>query len=335
MPKKVIVTFELFLENPTVLKLRETQSLPAPKENEVKLQVRYGGICGSDLRVYKGLISYAQYPIRPGHEVLGTIVEAGASVSHAVGTKVAVFPNTYCGTCEFCSGGKTNICMHKQPLGVSIDGVFAQEVVIDPKYAIPVPTDMADERAILVEPFAVTVHALKKANIGKGTKVAIVGCGTEGLLAVALTLHLGAEVTVIDVNPVKLSIAKQLGDVTVMQPHEVSAKKFDVVIEAAGVKAAIEQAVGMVKPGGVMIALGITGDPINLTPIHLVRNEITIFGTIIYTLQDFEDAIRYLSDPAFYIEPVISKIVHYTQFQEAFEDALSGNYAKIILDFKD
>lgn len=335
MQKQVIVTFELYLEKPAELKLREIESLPGLEAKEVKVQVRYGGICGSDLRVYNGLISYAQYPIRPGHEVLGTIIEVGAGAPHSIGTKVAIFPNTYCGICEFCLSGKTNICTEKKPLGVSVDGVFAQEVIIDCKYAIPVPKDMQDERAILVEPFAVTVHALKKANIERGTTVAIVGCGTEGLLAVALALHLGAEVTVLDVNPVKTNIAKLLGDVTVIQPEKVDGVKFDVVIEAAGVKAAIEQAVDMVKPGGTMIALGITGDPISLTPIHLVRNEISIFGTIIYTMQDFEDAINYLSDPTFYIEPVISKVVHYRQFQAAFADALSGNYAKIVLDFKD
>lgn len=331
----MIITFELFLEKPTVLKMREMQDLPALKDNEVKIRVRYGGICGSDLRVYKGLISYAQYPIRPGHEVLGTVVETGAAAAHSMGTRVAVFPNTYCETCEFCASGKTNICTGKQPLGVSTDGVFAQEIILDHKYAVPVPLTVSDEKAVLIEPFAVTVHALNKANIQPGMKVAIVGCGTEGLLAIALTRHLGGEVTVLDVNPVKLEIAKKFGDINVKQPHEVDGQKFDVVIEAAGVKEAIEQAVAMVKPGGAMIALGITGEAVNWIPIQIVRNEISILGSIIYTQQDFKDAIAYLSDPAFNVEPVISKIVPYTEFQSAFEDALSGNYAKVVLNFGD
>ncbi|HWR44528.1 zinc-dependent alcohol dehydrogenase [Sporomusa sp.] len=311
------------------------QPVPEVKENEVKIRVRYGGICGSDLRVYKGQIIYAQYPLRPGHEVVGTVIEAGVNATQKVGTKVAVFPNTYCGECEFCIGGKTNICKYKKPLGVSTDGVFAQEVVIDAKYAVPIPDGMPDKRAVLVEPFAVTVHALKKAEIGKGISVAVVGCGTEGLLAVALSLNMGAEVTVIDVNPVKLDIARSFGPMQTMQPQEVGKDTmFDVVIEAAGVKTAIEQAVQMVKPGGSMIALGITSEAVNWVPIHVVRNEISIFGTIIYTQQDFEDAIRYLNDPTFNVDPVISKIVPFTDFQSAFDDALSGNYAKIVLDFK-
>jgi L-iditol 2-dehydrogenase len=309
------------------------ESLPAPKSSEVKLSIMYGGICGSDLRVYKGSISYAKYPLRPGHEVLGTVVEAGADTNCKVGTRAVVFPNTFCGECEFCKAGKTNICRDKQPLGVAIDGVFAQEVILDAKYVVPVPEEMASERAILIEPFAVTVHALKKANIKKGTKLAVIGSGTEGLLSVALALHLGADVTVIDVNPAKLELAKKFGPVAVFTPQEIKDQVFDVVLEAAGVKSAIEQAMQIVKPGGIMVALGITGDSVNLSPIHIVRSEISILGSIIYTKQDFADAIAYLNKPEFYVDPIVSKIVPFNQFQEAFNDASSGNFAKIVLAF--
>jgi L-iditol 2-dehydrogenase len=243
------------------------------------------------------------------------------------------FPNTFCDDCEPCSTGKTNICKNKKSLGVTIDGVFAQEIIIDSKYVVPVPENLANERAILVEPFAVTVHAVKKAKISKGTSVAVIGCGTEGLLTIALALHLGAEITVIDVNPAKFEIAKQLGNVKTANPQDITDEVFDVVIEAAGVPQAIEQAVQLVKPGGVMVALGITGDPVKLSPIHLVRNEISILGSIIYTKEDFKNAIKFLEDPLFKIEPVVSKIVPYNKAQEAFNDAFSGKYAKIILDF--
>ncbi|MCX7780805.1 MAG: alcohol dehydrogenase catalytic domain-containing protein [Negativicutes bacterium] len=314
--------------------MREMGPLPTLQEHEVKIRIAYGGICGSDLRVYKGLISYARYPIRPGHEALGTIIEAGPRAGLEAGTRVVIFPNTYCGNCEFCVKGKTNICRYKKPLGVSTDGVFAQEIIIDAKYAIPIPAGVPDKRAILVEPFAVTVHALKKAEIGRNTSVAVVGCGAEGLLAIALALKLGADVTAIDINPVKLDIARSLGAVHTGGPQEIRQDAmFDVVIEAAGVREAIEQALRMVKPGGAMIALGITGDAVKLMPIHIVRSEISIFGTIIYTKQDFHDAIQYLSDPSFRVDPVLAKIVPFTECQLALEDALSGNYGKIVLDF--
>jgi L-iditol 2-dehydrogenase len=324
---------ELFLEKPDVLSVRNAQPLPAPKDNEVKLRIIYGGICGSDLRVYKGSIVYAAYPLRPGHEVLGVVVEAGKDSSLAVGTKVVVFPNTYCGECEFCQSGQTNICTDKKPMGVTIDGVFAQEVLVDSKYAVPVPAELADERAILIEPFAVVIHALKKATIRPGTSLAVIGCGAEGLLTVAFALKMGAQVTAIDINPKKHEIVKKLGDVKTMLPGEANGATFDIVVEAAGVKAAIEQAISLVKPGGTMIALGVTGDPVSYIPIHIVRSEISIRGTIIYTKSDFADAIKNLLDPSFNVAPVVSKFTDFERCQEAYADALTANFGKIVLAF--
>ena len=325
---------ELYLNKVSDLVLREAKALPPVKKDEVKLKIVYGGICGSDLKVYKGLISYAAYPLRPGHEVVGTIIEAGSDVLHKVGTRVVVFPNTFCGECEYCKQGKTNICASKEPIGVSSDGVFAQEVIIEAKYIVAVPDEIADERAVLIEPFAVTVHALKKANIQKGNSVAIIGCGTEGLFSVALANQAGAHITVIDVNPVKLEIAKRLGkNVQTLHPKDVGDQFFDVVIEAAGVPASIEQSMKVVKPGGVIVAIGITCDPVNYPALKITRSEVTIYGSIIYTLKDFAEAIEYLKDPNFDLSPVLSKVIPLPEFHRAFEDALGGNFAKIAIKF--
>lgn len=325
--------YELYLKKSDDLTLREVSALSAPQGNEVKVKAIYGGICGSDLRVYKGKMSHAAYPLRPGHEIVGTVIEAGSDSPHQVGTKVVIFPNTFCGKCEFCLKGKTNICQHKESLGVNIDGVFAQEIVIDSKYAVPVPAEITNERAVLIEPFAVTVHALKRAEITKETSVAIIGCGTEGLLSVVIAKHLGADVTVIDLNPLKLDIAKKFGNVKTAQPQEIKDGTFDVVIEAAGASKSIEQAMQLVKPGGDLIGLGITCDPVNYPAIYVVRSQITIHGSIIYTLKDFAEAIEYLKDPNFNVAPVLSKIFPYAEYQQAYDTALTGNFAKIALNF--
>ena len=171
---------ELYLEKPGELKMRESAPASAPKDNEVKLKVTYGGICGSDLRVFRGTIPYASYPCRPGHEVLGTVIESGKKSPCKVGTKVASFPNTYCGRCEFCLKGRTNICKEKRSFGVTCDGLFAQEIIMDSEFVVPIPSGLAEARAILVEPFSVNVHALKRTSITKETSVAVIGCGTEG-----------------------------------------------------------------------------------------------------------------------------------------------------------
>jgi len=326
---------ELYLEKPGDLKMRESASGPAPKDHEVKVRVIYGGICGSDLRVFKGSIPYATYPCRPGHEILGTIVEAGAKSPHKVGTKVVSFPNTYCGKCEFCLQGRTNICKDKKSFGVTVDGLFAQEINMDSEFVVPVPSDLAEERAVLVEPLAVNVHALRRAKIIQGTSVAVMGCGTEGLLAIALLNHMGADVTVLDVVPVKMEKAQSFNrNIKAVHPADTKDQMFDVVIEAAGVRASMEQAFQLVKPGGALIGLGLIGDPVNYPALRITRSEITIYGTIIYTKKDFAAALTLLQDPAFNVAPVLSKIVPFAKYQEAFADALTGNFAKIVLNFK-
>jgi L-iditol 2-dehydrogenase len=106
------------------------------------------------------------------------------------------------------------------------------------------------------------------------------------------------------------------------------------VVEAAGVKASVEQAFQLVKPGGAMIALGITGEGISYPALRITRSEITIYGTIIYTKKDFADALALLQDPEFDVGPILSRIDPFAKYQEAFADALTGNFAKIVLDFR-
>jgi L-iditol 2-dehydrogenase len=123
-------------------------------------------------------------------------------------------------------------------------------------------------------------------------------------------------------------------NIKAMYPADAKDQVFDVVVEAAGVKASIEQAFQLVKPGGALISLGITGDAINYPALRITRGEITIYGTIIYTKKDFVDAFALLQDPAFNVAPILSRIDPFAKYQEAFDDALTGNFAKIVLDFR-
>ncbi|WP_238544605.1 zinc-binding dehydrogenase [Geomicrobium sp. JCM 19037] len=182
---------ELYIAEPNSLELRESAPLHAVEANEVKIRVIYGGICGSDLSVYRGKIQHATYPVRPGHELVGVVEQAGSHVTISEGARVVVTPNTFCGQCEYCLNEQENICPHKKSIGINASGGFAHEFIIDSRYVIPIPDDVSNERAVLIEPLAVIVHGLKKLNIKKGDRVLVVGCGTEGLLTVALADYLG------------------------------------------------------------------------------------------------------------------------------------------------
>ncbi len=325
----------LYLNKPEEMELRELPSSTIIKDDEVKIRLIYGGICGSDLSVYKGRLAHATYPICPGHELLGTILEAGKDVTYELGKRVVVMPNSFCGTCEFCRKGKTNLCEHKQSLGVNTNGGFSEEFIISSKYILPVPTELSNERAVLIEPFAVIVHALKKVEITKETSVAIIGCGTEGMLAMSLADYLGANITGIDINQAKLEKVKSsFPNIQTLLPDDAKGKLFDIVIEAAGARSSFEQGVELVKPGGAMILVGITQEA-TIPVIHVVRKEITLLGSIIYNLpDDFLKSIEYLSKEDFNADPIISKIYHFTDYAKAYEDATSGKFGKIVLDFK-
>lgn len=327
---------ELLLKNPNEMELRQVEPLPSLKGDEVKIKLIYGGICGSDLRVYKGSINYATYPIRPGHELLGTIIEAGDDAQYKVGARVVVQPNTFCGQCQKCLKGKTNLCQHKKSLGINEDGGFSEEFIISSKFVLPVPDRLSDEKAILIEPFAVVVHALKKVEITKDTSVAIIGCGNEGMFAALLASYLGADVSAIDINLSKLEKVRSLSEnIRAIHPEELRDETFDVVIEAAGTKTSIEHGMQLVTPGGSMVMIGIAQQADFPVP-HVVRNEITLYGTIIYNFPtDFIQTIEYLQNDNFNVDPIISKIMPVSEFKQAYEHALSGDYGKIILSFKE
>jgi L-iditol 2-dehydrogenase len=325
---------ELYLKEPEELVMRQVESCSSLKPDEVKIRLIYGGICGSDLHAFKGKFKHASYPVRAGHEVLGTIIESGADAEYPVGTRVVLLPNTFCGECDWCRKGKTNLCRHKQSLGINADGGFAEELVISSRYVMPVPDDLSDEKAVLTEPFAVVVHAFKKVRIQEGTSVAIVGCGTEGLLSAALALYLGADVTAIDINPSKLQLVRSLGELRAVLPHEVQGETFDVVIEAAGTRDAFEQGLQLVTPGGEMVLIGMAQEA-TIPVSQFVRSELTLYGSIIYRFpDDFAQSIEYLRDPRLRVDRIVSRILPFTQFREAYEWALTGQYGKILLDFK-
>ena len=325
---------ELYLEQPGKLLIREQAPLPTPGPGQVAVKVLYGGICGSDLSAFKGRIAYAKYPSRAGHEALGVVKAVGEGAPFTVGQKVVTFPNTFCGECEFCRAGKTNVCKNKQSFGLNAPGMFAGELLVDHRFLVRVPDALADKRAVLTEPFAVIVHAFKKAGIGPGMSVAIVGCGTVGLLSAVLATHLGADVTILYNRHKHETITAQIDGLRVVQANEIGDEQFDVVVEAAGVKRSVEQAMQLVKPGGAMLALGITGEQIDFPVIRIVRSEITLYGSIIYTKDDFAEALRYLSEPSLPIDSIVSQVRPLSDYQAAYEAAMSGEFAKIVLDFQ-
>lgn len=328
--------YELFLNGPSDLELRESAPLPALKKDEVRVKPTYGGICGSDIRVYNGTLAHARYPLCPGHEIIGTITGIGSDVVDInVGERIVVIPNSFCGKCEYCLQGKTNICIHKKSLGVNVRGGFAEEMIISSRYVMSVPDQLPDERAVLIEPFAVAVHAINQVNITPKSSVAILGCGTEGMLTIALAQYLGVDITAIDIDVGKLrKVQANYEGVATATPNELKTNQYDAVIEAAGVRASFEQSIDIVKPGGMIVLIGMTPQA-EIPVMRIVRKEITLSGSMIYSIpRDFAESMDYLSDHRLITSPIISAFFPFYKYRAAYDYALSGFHGKVVLDFR-
>jgi hypothetical protein len=189
----------------------EEIEIPVPNEDQVRIAVQLAGICGSDNSIFHGKID-APFPLIPGHEAVGVIDAVGTAVTRfKPGQRVTIHPNYACGHCSTCVKGMPNICRNKIRLGVDINGVFADYVVVPQKAVLPVPDSLPNEIAALAEPLAVTVHATHQVDITPDSRVLIFGAGVMGQLTLQLALQHTKDVTACDLMEPRLALATQMG----------------------------------------------------------------------------------------------------------------------------
>ncbi|MFZ9179945.1 MAG: L-idonate 5-dehydrogenase, partial [Limnohabitans sp.] len=267
------------------LRIEETPSEPlAPQQ--VRIHMRAGGICGSDLHYYQhggfGTVRVKQ-PMVLGHEVSGQVVEVGADVQHLkVGTRASISPSRPCGHCSYCQQGQHNHCLHMRFYGSAmpwphIQGAFRQELIVESWQVHPVAETVTDGEAAMAEPLSVALHAVRRAGPLLGKRVLVTGCGPIGALIVLAARHAGAsEIVVTDITDQTLARARTVGaDVTInmaTQPELLDAYKadkgtVDVLFEASGNAQALRAAFEVLKPRGMISQVGRGGEislPLNV-----------------------------------------------------------------------
>jgi len=285
------------LIEPRKLVLEETIA-PEPGFGEVLIRVSLAGICGSDHTLYNGNLG-VPLPVIPGHEVIGRIEKIGDGVSGlAVEQRVTVQPNFSCGNCAFCLSGHKNICPSKVRLGVDTNGVFAELVKVPASYVWPVPDSLEDEVAVFTEPLAVILHAMNKCAPKNGYRTLIFGAGILGLLALQLTASFGAEVVACDILESRLEVAKQLGAChTVGNKEQLESLfgSFDLIYETSGAPGALDQVIRLAAPHGKIVILGLPGKDHPVSTDLIVRKELQIIGSLIYT-NEFQESIDILKN---------------------------------------
>ena len=260
---------------------------PHATEGEIVAQVVLAGICGSDLHAYRGNGGKRQPPLILGHEAVCRI--AGNTRLYAV------FPLAGCGHCQTCSEGHENLCPSRTLLGLDRPGVFAEYVALPARALVPVPDALPAEVAALAEPLATALGAIDVIATVRGKRVAVVGCGSIGLLTVFAAAHAGAEVIACDPIPERREAARRLGAASVLSSLEqVEAGSAPLVVDAVGAEQTIAQALATSAPGGTVSVVGLGQAEVDVAIGDVVRRGISLRGSYAYTREQFGNALNLL-----------------------------------------
>jgi len=268
-----------------------TAPVPDPAAGEVLVRMRAVGICGSDVHFYvDGRIgdTIASMPFVLGHEPAGQVAALGAGVTtHVVGQRVALEPSLPCGLCDICRMGRPNCCPTVRFLGSPpVAGVFEEYHIFTPQQCVSIPDNVSFEAAATLEPMAVGLHGVTLGRVRAGDRVAVLGCGPVGILTAMAARAVGATfIAMTDPIPARRAHAAQLVADLVLDPTDeatvptikIAAGQIDVVLEASGAQAAIDDASELICPGGTIVIIGIPSiDHIALRAHPLRRKEITL-----------------------------------------------------------
>lgn len=321
---------------------------PEVRSNEVLIKVKAAGICGSDIHTYKGLHPFRKPPVIIGHEIAGEVVKVGQGVTKfKAGDRVTVEPQTGCGQCEYCLTGNVNYCSDRGAPGIgSWYGAMAEFFAAPEQTVFKLPDDMDYDRGVLVEPFAVGVHAVRKAGIQVGDKVAILGAGPIGLLAMAAAKAAGATATLVtDVMDYALEAAAQMGATHTMnimnrpdwteEAKAVIGGDFDKVLIAAGVPGIIDQSLKLLRKGGRIVTIAMFHGTQTFDIHNLQNQEKEIIGCMTYTREDTITAIDMIQAGAVRDDVLITHRLTPEQAAEGFRlvDKKEDSSLKVLVLF--
>jgi len=309
----------------------ELTELPIPKVQEpddVLLQVKAVGICGTDVKILEGKHHFKPNTV-VGHEFCGQVIEVGTHVTHfKVGDRVAIDNNIRCGFCSFCRMGLSSQCVEikTSALGVMRDGGYAEYCLVPEKQCFVLPDEIDDILGTQVETLATVVNGMNTLLMLPYDYVLILGFGPIGYLFAQFAKNIAAKVAVTEIDPFRISVAKECG-LTVWNPNEddiearitefTHGRKADIVIEATG--NALEQALKCVTPGGKVLPFGMDSS-IQAT---VVPNEITRWATKILGLylgqNTMVPSIRIFQEKRLNMKPFFTKVIPLTEGLSAFE----------------
>jgi len=275
----------------------QQRAKPTPAAHDVLIKPIAAGICGTDIHAWAGNQPFFSYPRVLGHELCGEVVELGSQASgFRLGQRVALIPYVACQQCDACLSGKTNCCENISVIGVHQDGGFCEFLSVPSSNLLAVD-DVDPEAAALIEPFAISAHAVRRAAVAADEQVLVVGAGPIGLGVAAIAAAAGAHVVVADTSEQRRAhVAQKLGLATVnpldadfdaQLKAEFGGRLAAKVIDATGSPAAMNGAVKLIRHGGTIVFVGLHKGDLVIPDIEFHKKETTLMGSRNATLEDF------------------------------------------------
>ncbi len=320
---------------------------PEPRDGEALLRVLYCGICGADVASFTGNQPFTTYPRIPGHEFSAQIVSVPENGLGLIARDIVTCnPYFNCGSCYACRKGLVNACTDNQTMGVQRDGAYCEYITMPLERIIP-GNGLSAKQLALIEPFAISYHALSRCGIRPGDRLMITGAGPIGLFALLAAKVKGAEVTVTDVLDGRLEKAGAFGadhTVNVGAPDGAEQLKaitggngFDVCVEASGQPVAFLSCIDQAAQGANLILIG--NGKTQTTFLHslLIKKELNIYGSRNAYTRDFEALIELVRTGKTDVLQMVSAVYDAGDAAEAF-GALThndGSLEKVLIRFAD
>jgi len=307
---------------------------PVPGPDELLVQVKASAICGSDIKAYEGKHPLIRLPLVLGHEFSGVIADKGTAVEgFRVGDRVVVEPSSVCGSCFFCQRKEYGLCTNLKQLGHQLPGSFADYTLSKARFTYPLPETIDFEKAALIQPLAISIHAADQAGVHHGQSVVILGMGPIGLLILQVVKKIGARILASDLVDFKLDKATSLGADRIYHGSDpkinekvrdwTQGRGADIVIEAAGTSATIRQSFSFVRRGGTILLLGITGHEKEEVPLERATlDELNVLGTVRYGMKDFPRAIEMIHQQRVDLDSIITRRFGMTDLPDVFRETI-------------
>ena len=319
------------ITSPFQYEIREVP-IPEPGDNEVLIQMKAAGVCGSDLHIYKGENPLSTYPLVPGHENAGIVAKVGKNVTNVQpGDHVVVDLVITCGTCWQCTHGRENVCEHVLVRGSGTDGGWREYFTAPQDDVYKIDSSIPWKNAALIEPIAIGAHCTKRGRVQPDDVVFILGTGTIGTIILQACKVIGATVICCDIDDQSLERAKKFG-----ADYIINSKRQDIIQEVQkitnghGCTIAYDSACfpgsltqimqyGIVCNAGRVVPMGFCDKPENISQADINKRELDIIGSRMSAYQ-FQPVAQNMAEGKYQLEGLATTFVPFSQIEKVFQN---------------